>query len=231
MERAYALARASRYALTGAKAPRSLVKGECPADAEGLARLDIVIEKGRIAALAPAGAAEIGADTPRLALGGAIVLPLFIDAHTHLDKGHIWPRAPNADGTFASALETVKADREANWSAKDVAKRMEFSLRCAYAHGSGAIRTHIDSIGPQTEISWPVAAAARERWRGRITLQASPLFLIDFALDEGHMRTIERMVDAYGSGILGAVTYTFPRLQEALDILFDLADRKGWTLD
>ncbi len=227
----YAIARADRYLLIGAKAPRAALAGDFAADSDGLVRLDILIDHGRIAALAPIDGQKFDGDIPRLPLGGAIVLPLFVDAHTHLDKGHIWPRAPNADGTFASALETVKADREANWSAKDVAKRMEFSLRCAYAHGSGAIRTHIDSIGPQTEISWPVAAAARERWRGRITLQASPLFLIDFALDEGHMRTIERMVDAYGSGILGAVTYTFPRLQEALDILFDLADRKGWTLD
>jgi len=231
MERAYALARASRYALTGAKAPRSLVKGECPVDAEGLARLDIVIEEGRIAALAPAGAAEIGADTPRLALGGAIVLPLFVDAHTHLDKGHIWPRAPNRDGSFASALDAVKADREAHWRAEDVAKRMEFSLRSAYAHGTGAIRTHIDSIGPQIDISWPVFAETRERWRGRIELQVSPLFLIDHAFDEAHLRAVERMVEAHGSGILGAVTYAFPRLNEGLGILFGLAERKGWELD
>ena len=49
-----------------------------------------------------------------------------IQAHTHLDKGHIWPRAANPDGTFAGALESVAADRLANWSARDVAARMEF---------------------------------------------------------------------------------------------------------
>src|SRR5579872_5825432 len=231
MERAYALARASRYALTGAKAPRSLVKGECPADAEGLARLDILIDHGRIAALAPIDGQKFDGDIPRLPLGGAIVLPLFIDAHTHLDKGHIWPRAPNADGSFANALATVKADRERCWSAADVAKRMDFSLRCAFAHGTGAIRTHIDSIGPQIDISWPVFAETRERWRGRIELQASPLFLIDHAFDEAHLRAVERMVEAHGSGILGAVTYAFPRLNEGLGILFGLAERKGWELD
>jgi len=45
------------------------------------------------------------------------------------------------------------------------------------------------------------------------------------------MRAVEDMVDAHGSKILGAVTYMIPRLQEALNILFALATRKGWDLD
>ena len=32
---------------------------------------------------------------------------------------------------------------------------------------------------------------ARERWRGRIELQAVPLFMIDFAHDSAHMARIE----------------------------------------
>ena len=108
---------------------------------------------------------------------------------------------------------------------------MEFCLRTAYAHGTAAIRTHVDSIGPQTRISWPVIAETRDRWRGRIDLQASPLFLIDFALDEAHMANIEAMLDAHGSNIFGAVTYMTPSLRDGLEILFTLAERKGWDLD
>ena len=39
------------------------------------------------------------------------------------------------------------------------------------------------------------------------------------------------MLDAYGSGVLGAVTYMVPRLRDGLDVLFALAERKGWDLD
>jgi cytosine/creatinine deaminase len=225
----YAIARAGRYGLIGAKVPSSLLKGQFAPDHEGLVSVDILIDGGRIAALAPTGAAP--SDAPFLALGGAIVLPLFVDAHTHLDKGHIWPRAPNPDGTFAAAVETVKADRAAHWTAEDVEARMEFALRSAYAYGTGAIRTHLDSTGPQIAISWPVFARFRERWRGRVALQATPLFASEYAFDDAHMREIEAMVDAHGSKILGAVTYMIPRLEEAIEILFALAERKGYDLD
>jgi cytosine deaminase len=228
----YAIARAPRTALLHAKIPRSLLATEVgEADREGFVCVDMLIDAGKIGAIVPAGIGFPGADAPSLALGGAIVLPLFVDAHTHLDKGHIWPRAANPDGTFGGALTTVAADRSAHWSAEDVAARMEFGLRCAYAHGTRAIRTHIDSIGPQTAISWPAFAQARERWRGRIDLRGAPLFPIEYALDEAHMREVEGMVDAHGSNLFGAVTLMIPRLREALDALFRLAARKGFDLD
>ncbi|MEL7416280.1 MAG: amidohydrolase family protein, partial [Pseudomonadota bacterium] len=85
-------------------------------------------------------------------MGGAMVLPAFTDMHTHLDKGHIWARSPNPDGTFGGALETVAADRSARWTAEDVRARMDFALRCAHTYGTRAIRTHLDSIPPQDGI-------------------------------------------------------------------------------
>jgi cytosine/creatinine deaminase len=221
----------TRFVLAGAKVLAShLPKSMGPVDRDGFATVDMLVDEGRTADVAPEGAGEFG-EAPHIALSGQIVLPLFVDAHTHLDKAHIWRRAPNPTGDFAGALEAVARDREANWSARDVAARMEFSLRSAYAHGAAAVRTHIDSIGKQTAISWPVFAALRERWRGRIELQGVPLFMIDFALDPAHMAGVEAALDAHGSNVLGAVTFMAPELSEGLDILFALAERKGWDLD
>jgi cytosine deaminase len=47
-----------------------------------------------------------------------LVWPCFVDLHTHLDKGHIWPRQPNPDGSFASALTAVETDRNRHWNAE-----------------------------------------------------------------------------------------------------------------
>jgi cytosine deaminase len=115
---------------------------------------------------------------------GGIAFPAFVDCHTHIDKGHIWARKPNPDGSFPGALNAVGEDRAARWSAEDVDRRMEFSLACAYAHGTRALRTHLDSVSPQEDISWPVFETVRDRWKDRIELQAACLFGIDEAQDE-----------------------------------------------
>ncbi|MEO0694011.1 MAG: cytosine deaminase, partial [Pseudomonadota bacterium] len=96
-----------------------------------------------------------GAHRP-VPMGGAMVLLAFVDMHTHLDKGHISPRSPNPDGSFDGAIMAVRRDVTARWSAEDVRARMTFSLRSAYAYGTRAIRTHLDSHAPQDAISWGV---------------------------------------------------------------------------
>ena len=212
----FALPAAGRYVLKQARVlGRMLPEPIPPLDFDGFAIVDILVDEGAIAKIAPTGADDFG-EAPEVAMSGRIVLPLFVDVHTHLDKGHIWRRKRNPVGDFPSALAATIEDRSANWSAADVAARMEFSLRCAYAHGTTAIRTHIDSVGPQTRISWPVLAEARERWRGRIDLQASPLFTIDHMANASHMADIEAMLDAHGSGILGAAIRMEPDLREGL---------------
>ena len=163
-------------------------------------------------------------------MGGAMVLPAFVDMHTHLDKGHIWPRAANPDGSFAGALGTVRADSSANWTAKDVERRMDFSLRCAYAHGTRAIRTHIDSLAPQDEISWPVFQELRDAWAGRIELQGSSLIGVDKMDPDGGYRDTARRVAASG-GVLGVVTYLIEDLKHRVEGFFRLAMEFGLEVD
>lgn len=232
-----ALPAAPAYRLRNATVPASLTgNAGLPLAADGLARpgdglarADILVADGRIAALSPAGASPADG-LPEVDCERGLVLPGFVDIHTHLDKGHIWPRRANPDGSFMGALEAVGADRAAHWSAVDVEARMEFALRCAYAHGTTAIRTHIDSRDEQTGISWSVFGRVRERWAGRIALEASPLFPIDLALDDGHMAGIVAAVGEYGA-TLGAVTLRTPALDAGLDRLFRVAAERGWNLD
>jgi cytosine deaminase len=204
----------------------------CPAlgpAAEGAdhVRADIALADGRIAAIVPvdAGAPAEGTD-----LDEGLVFPAFADVHTHLDKGHIWRRAPNPDGSFAGALDACEADRTAHWTADDVRRRMEFSLRCAEAHGTRLIRTHLDSKPPQHRISWPVFAAVREAWRGRIELQGVALLAIDELPEGAALDEYVRLVAEHG-GILGAVTYPMPDLDARLARLFAVAARYGLDLD
>ena len=78
---------------------------------------------------------------------------------------------------------------------------MDFALRCAYAHGTQAVRTHLMSGSrAQFELAWcalwlrnieliaesvffarrPAFLALRERWRGRIVLQGVALVVLSY---------------------------------------------------
>jgi len=199
------------------------VEGATP-DRDGLLLVDLELRDGRVAQIAPAGSLEAGLDLAR-----RMVWPCPVDIHTHLDKGHIWPRAANPDGTFWNALETVRADRERHWSAADVRARMVFGLRCAFAQGTCAIRTHLDSIPPQAAISWPVFAELRAEWAGRIALQAVSLAMSEhYRGPEG--RDLADLVAAHG-GILGLVPLMDPDLDADLDRFFALAIERGLEID
>jgi cytosine deaminase len=199
-----------------------------PFDSDGFALADITVADGKITGIAAHSRAALPADA--VDLGGRIVLPCFVDCHTHIDKGHIWPRKPNPDGTFMGALNAAGADRAARWSAEDVARRMDFSLRSAYAHGTRALRTHLDSVAPQEEISWPVFEAMRETWRGRIELQGACLLGIEGVRDRKWFDRLAKRVAA-AKGVLGVVTYMVPDLEELLDHVFAQAIKHGLDLD
>jgi len=218
-----------RFVLRNATLPAVLADGRVlPEDApDGLFRANIHIADGRIERILSPG--SIG-DGESFDLSGGMVWPCFVDMHTHLDKGHIWPRRPNPDGSFAAALATVEKDRSANWSAADVTARMEFGLRCAYAHGTSLVRTHLDSASPQHAISWPVFAELRERWTGRVDLQAVSLFAIDAFLDQIFADEIVGTVAEHG-GVLGAVTFMVPELDKALTLMMERAANRGLDLD
>ena len=222
---------AESFLLTNATVPVVLVEGtRLSADSHGLARVDIRVEGASIMEIAPAGTSD--RTTPaRVDLDAGMVLPTFVDCHTHLDKGHIWPRRANPDGTFQGALQAVSQDRVANWSTEDVRVRMDFSLRCAYAHGTSLIRTHIDSLPPQDAISWPVLREVMSDWSDRISIHGASLFGIDrLDADDGFLETIADRVGA-ANGVLGAVTYMIPRLDEHLDAMMRAAESRGLDLD
>ncbi len=232
------------YWLRSATVPAALVTGlppGTPVSADGLAIVDLEIRDARIAAVTAgeSGKAIASSGQERGAFPTSAersvdlrcgqVWPCPVDLHTHLDKGHTWERAPNPDGTFDGAIRTVAADRLAHWSAEDIRRRMDFGLRCSWAHGTKAIRTHLDSMGPQAGISWPVFEVLRKEWAGRIELQAVSLVpLLVFGTAEG--RELADRVAAAG-GILGAVAYMGPEIDALLDKVLDLAAERGLEVD
>ncbi|MFK7891058.1 MAG: cytosine deaminase [Granulosicoccus sp.] len=192
----------------------------CLVDAQaGLVLTDIGIAEGVFCE--PAG---VDVD-----MSGAMVLPAFVDMHTHLDKGHTLPRASNPDGSFIGALNAVREDH-AHWTATDVYRRADFALRCAYAHGTRAIRTHIDSAAPQDLISWSALAELRAAWAGRIDIQGVCLNVCDDIDLDGRFQTTADLV-RQNDGVLGLVPYPMHGLDSLLRDFLSLAARLDLDVD
>ena len=229
------------YALRHVRVPRCLLRPSPTPDlawrsvGDGdLAQVDLLIDGGRIAAIEPAGTLP---ESLGPSLDQSMVLPGLVDCHTHLDKGHIWPRRPNPTGDVPGAAHATGVDREARWHAEDVYRRASFGLMTAHARGVVAIRTHLDSLAPQAGISFPVFERLRAEWAGRIALQASSIAPLDiFLTEEG--RALADTVAAAGAR-LGCVTRFRqlpnvplpPEFDVAMTRVFQLATERGLDLD
>jgi cytosine deaminase len=219
---------AARFVLSNATVPTVTLSGSKTPANEGLVKADIVVTDGLVSGILAPGTAPV--EYAKVDMKEGMVWPTFADMHTHLDKGHIWERRSNPDGSFMGALDAVRADREDNWSAEDVRKRMEFSLRSAYAHGTGLIRTHLDSLAPQHRISFEVFTSVRESWKSKIALQAVALFPLDNMVDDAFFADLLRVVREAG-GLMGGVTQMNPDLDAQLDKLLRAAADNGLDVD
>lgn len=224
-----------RIHLANVRIPSEVVADGAPglADEDGLVKLDLVIEKGVVGDLLPAGSVIDGAVCDA---DGGMLLPPFADLHAHLDKGHIFPRARNPEGTLVGARAVTRADTERHWREEDVEARFEFALECAYAHGTGSIRTHIDCFVPgQAEVSFAVFRRLRERWSGRIAVEAAALVGTDL-YDTPDNEALVDLIAASGAR-LGGVTYRLDEVEDPtildarLDRLLAVAKARGLDVD
>lgn len=231
------LPEASHYWLCNGRVVRSLLSPECltqlrlseSGSQEGaLANVHVEICQGQILKVLPASAV-LPEDSIAVDVSYGLIWPCFVDVHTHLDKGHIWQRSPNPNGTFAGALETVKQDSQQRWTAEDVYRRAEFGLKCSYAYGTQAIRTHLDAFAAQGEISFGVFRQLRKEWAERIQLQAVSLVTLDYFLTPKGEQLADLVAES--GGVLGGVAFMNDEIVAQIDRVFELAIAHNLDLD
>lgn len=220
--------------LCRARIPSALLAdpGRIPVETDGFAHIDLTLADSKIVGLDPAGQdVDQGCD-----LAGAIILPVLADIHTHLDKSYIGRRVTNPDNSLLGAVRATTSDHE-NWTEDDLWTRADFALRCAYAHGTAYMRSHLDVLGGQSNTVWRTMARLRDEWRGRIELQFVAMAPLGFYLDEGASGFAGRAAE-HGA-LLGGVTVlrNVPaaemdnKLVDALNALFGYARTHNLDID
>jgi cytosine deaminase len=193
---------------------------------------DVTVAGDRITSV-EASAAESRSSLPgETDLGGRIVFPGLVEVHTHLDKCHTWDRAPGRHSDFWESLRILGEDR-VNWSEADIYRRASFALRTAWAHGTNALRTHIDTAdqpGIVGEAGHATLARLREEWAGRITVQTVTLCGLG-GFSHGAPRHLVELSARHGATAFGGFPQPNPDLPRQLDNLMAAARELGLGLD
>lgn len=168
-------------------------------------------------------------DAPVVDMHGAMALPAFVDMHTHLDCAQSWPRLHRAEVSREGAYKVLAQD-QAHWTRNDLMRRIDFALRCAFAHGTCAMRTHFDASNPQSDVTLSVLDDIQTSWTGRIALQISSLTpLGQFDADERWGQIARRLADR--GGVLGAILDPIRDLRPRLKAFLEFAASHGLPVD
>jgi cytosine deaminase len=216
------------FHIVNVRIPACVTPLDASPDREGCVRADLTIGKhGVIEDIGRPG--ELNLRASLVQGGGRQLWPCFADIHAHLDKTATWDRAPNEDGTFDGAINASRAARRQPWSESDVLARMDEAVGEAYAMGTAAIRTHIDSAPERWPVSWNAFAKLTQRWRNRMSLQGVVLFNGQNMMGAAGER-LAGLAAAHDAAF-GPVIYPSPNMDQEIARAFDLAERRKLDLD
>jgi len=224
------LLRRARIPLACLPEPLNLPTGSADGALEPWRECDVLVDGGRVADVRDSSAPSGGAPGARVTdLGGVLVFPGLIEVHTHLDKCHTWDRAPGVHSDFWESNAVLGAD-SVRWTEEDVYRRADFALRTAWAHGTCALRTHLDTNRRTGAGAHAALSRLRAEWAGRIRIQTVSLF--NFAeFFGGGADHIVGLTAKHGATAFGGFPQPNPDLPRQLDSIMSAARELGIGLD
>jgi cytosine deaminase len=155
---------------------------------DGFLLCHVSIEDGKISTVHvvcdnPNGASLLDSSAVTIDCQRSILLPCFVDCHTHLDKTMTAGRNRNSTGTMEEAWLQKEPKDWQYWVSleNDLQRRMDFAVRCALHHGTRAMRTHLDGYdcGEDYEFGERLRTAVydafrtvQDNYKGQMELQA-----------------------------------------------------------
>ncbi len=131
-----------------------------------------------------------------------ILIPRFVETHSHIDKSFIWEDFPNLKSNYGGAL-SVNLEEHKTRTTDKVLERVEKSLKLAIQNGYRAIRSHIDTYKSQSSDIWIELFKIQKKFLSELTLQFVALAPLEF-WDTSNGEELAKILSSHG-GILGGV--------------------------
>lgn len=193
---------------------------------------DLLLEKGRIAVIAPAGAVAAARADEVLDCEGCAVLPGFVETHLHLDKALLDERMPNLAGTLEGAIKVTGA-LKSQFTMDDVLERSRKVLDMAIAQGTTVIRTQPDVDPIVGTLGVDAMLALRDEYRGRVDLQVVAFPQEGIIKAPGVVELLEECL-RNGADVVGGCTYNEADVDACkahVQQVFDLAEKYNVPVD
>ena len=220
-----ALKSQARFVLKGVRLPKWTLP-----NSEFAEKLDMTVANGQIESIFPQ--ATYTNNITSIDLKGALLMPLLVDAHTHLDKTLTRSRMGKITPGLLGAIHAMMADRT-HWTPADVHQRASQGLEWSYAAGVHHVRTHCDWWEPQTQpIAWQVLKDLAAEWRGKIHIERTSLIPLHLYADRDQAFALAKKVADSGPGaLLGGFVHTSNWNVQALENLLASAQAHQLNVD
>jgi cytosine/creatinine deaminase len=190
--------------------------------------VDLVIESGRIAAIGRSGTIP----RPTIDLGGALLVPGFVDGHIHLDKTLLGlPFQPHRPGHTVG--ERIAREKELRRELRyPVEQRAKHLIRRIIAYGTTAVRTHVDVDSEIGLAGLHALLGIRETARGLLDIQIVAFPQSGVMADPGVADLLDQAVRD-GADLVGGLDPAGidEDINGHLDAIFGIAERHGVGLD
>lgn len=192
--------------------------------------VDVLVRGGRILKIGPGLEADpdVGVEEG----GGALLLPAFIEGHTHLDKT-TWGSAWYVNKVGPSLTDRI--DNERNWRAAtghDAAGHSHALALAFLRAGTTRIRTHVDIDTDAGLKHLEGVHATRQALAGRVEIQTVAFPQSGLLARAGTAELLDQAL-AEGADVLGGLDPSAIDRDpvKSLDVLFGLADKHGKPVD
>lgn len=162
---------------------------------------------------------------------GGVVIPGFVDCHSHIDKSHLMDggRAKYVHGTGAVKGGLTRVEKAA-FTVEDIYKRAEAVVKTAIASGTLFLRTNCDVDSYVGLKGIEALTALRENYKDDITIQIAA-FAQEGVFQDDKTQGLLNDAMRMGADLVGGHTITFGEGERHIDFILELAAKYGVEAD